>query len=1188
MACAKPEVFPRFRPFVRASEAPPRAAAIRPPPFSPPDPSPPDPSPFAPSAPPTFCPHPALPSPMPTPTTPTTPAAPTAPGVAVHRVEVRPADPAADPRGRRLLADAASLGFRLDSIAVARVYLVEGALDAAEAGDLAARLLTDPVAERSTLGASPAAPGLIEVHPLPGVMDPTARTVTDAIRELTGEAVRVSTGWRYDLAGPDAPRAEEIARRLLANTVVHAVHTRPFHPDRLPAGRRVEQHVRHVTLTPLADADLERLSRDAHLFLSLDEMRAIREHYRALGREPTDVELETLAQTWSEHCVHKTLKSRIRYRGHAASDGDEPRPADPIDWNDRPGHTIHPDGTVEIDNLLKRTVAAATHELIADGVDWTLSVFEDNSGVVAFDDTHAVCIKVETHNHPSAIEPYGGAATGIGGCIRDVIGTGLGAKPIASTDVFCVAFPGNWNAESTENNAAFALPAGCLHPRRTLTEVVAGVRDYGNRMGIPTVNGAVWFDDRYVGNPLVFCGCVGLLPRDRVRGKARHGDLIVALGGRTGRDGIHGATFSSAELTDTHADEFAHAVQIGNAIEEKRVLDAILRARDEHGEPLYHAITDCGAGGFSSAVGEMGRRLGAEVHLDRAPLKYEGLTYTEVWISEAQERMVLAVPPENLDALRRICEEEHVEAAVLGEFGTPDEDLVLRYDGAEVGRLSMDFLHDGLPMPTRDAVWMPSAESTTDSAFSSPRSAPSAFIPSVQDALLRLLAHPNIASKHWIIRQYDHEVQGNTVVKPLVGPTSRGPGDAAVLEPVPGSGRGIAIASGLATGIGDPAIGGDPYLMALAAVDECVRNLVCVGADPARTAILDNFCWPSCKDPMNLGSLVRAAEGCYDAAKAYRTPFVSGKDSLNNQFTTEDGRTIAIPPTLLITGLGIVPDLARCVTSDAKRPGNVLLLIGRTSPSMGGSHYQQTFGLGDPARSLADDVAARVESVVGPLPETARRHVDTLLHGIAPVIVDHLGEAVALGASKAEQAVRRLAKLVGREQAESLEAEVGRERAAAIVNAIADAARRGWTSPAVPTTDLELGPAKARAVAAVIAEGLAASAHDCSDGGTLVAIAEMLIAGSRPHAPIGAELTHDPDDLGATVWAFAETPSRYLLEVPPLGVARVREIVQQHATGAVVQQIGVLDFSGRLRWPAASLDAQVEDLARAWRAPLDW
>src|SRR5690606_30203742 len=331
----------------------------------------------------------------------------------------------------------------------------------------------------------------------------------------------------------------------------------------------------------------------------------------------------------------------------------------------------------------------------------TLSVFVDNAGIIAFDETHAVCIKVETHNHPSAIEPYGGAATGVGGCIRDVIGTGLAAKPIANTDVFCVAHP------DVER-----VPAGVLHPRRVLKQVVAGVRDYGNRMGIPTVNGAVAFDDRYLGNPLVYCGCVGLLPRDLVRGEAKPGDRIIALGGRTGRDGIHGATFSSAELTDTHADEFAHAVQIGNAIEEKRLLDAILRARaaGNEGGPLFSAITDCGAGGFSSAVGEMGEALGAEVHLDRAPLKYDGLSYTEIWVSEAQERMVLAVPRENIERLRAICDEERVELAELGTFGTPDRELVLHYHGVEVGRLSMALLHEGIPTPTRVASWAPAPQ----------------------------------------------------------------------------------------------------------------------------------------------------------------------------------------------------------------------------------------------------------------------------------------------------------------------------------------------------------------------------------------------------------------------------------------------------------------------------------------------
>ena len=486
--------------------------------------------------------------------------------------------------------------------------------------------------------------------------------------------------------------------------------------------------------------------------------------------------------------------------------------------------------------------------------------------------------------------------------------------------------------------------------------VVDGVRDYGNRMGIPTVNGTVWFDDRFVGNPLVFAGCVGVMPREMVAGGARAGDVIVAIGGRTGRDGIHGATFSSAELTDTHADEFSHAVQIGNAIEEKRTLDAMLRARDHKGGCLYTAVTDCGAGGFSSAVGEMGEKLGAEVHLDRAPLKYAGLRYDEIWISESQERMVLAVPRENLAELRRICAEERVEMAELGVFGVTGDDgkggpeLVLKYEGEEVGRMGMGFLHDGLPRSVREATWTPPreedspqrtqraqrGESGGEVGQSGERRADSEKATRAPDVdvkatLLDLLAHPNIASKRWIVRQYDHEVQGGTVLKPLVGPGGIGPGDAAVIQPVPGSKKGLAIACGLAIPVGDPARGGDPYLMALAAVDECVRNLVCVGANPDRIAILDNFCWPSCQKPENLGALVRAAEGCYDAAKAYRTPFISGKDSLNNQFRTESGQVIEIPPTLLITGVGIVEDVSKCVTMDAKAAPSEFLVVGPPS-----------------------------------------------------------------------------------------------------------------------------------------------------------------------------------------------------------------------------------------------------------------
>jgi len=867
----------------------------------------------------------------------------------VHRIEVSPAPGHADPIAEALKREAAALGLPLSRASSAHVYLLQpdpvSPLSGQQLDRIRLSLLADPLTESARLGAAPIhASSLIEIHPLPGVMDPVAISVRQAIGELLKLRVAplVSTGWRYDLHGITADQARTLASKVLANPVIQRIHSEPYHPAHFPEAQAHMGEVRSIPLLKLTDPELERLSRDAHLFLSLDEMQAIQAHYRSISRDPREIELETLAQTWSEHCVHKTLKSTIRYRAAPSST------PDPINWSNRPHHTLNADGSVTIHNLLKATVAAATYQLIADGLDWTLSVFADNAGVIAFDDQHAINIKVETHNHPSAIEPYGGAATGIGGCIRDVIATGLGARPIANTNVFCVAFPD-----------VPSLPTGCLHPRRILTQVVAGVRDYGNRMGIPTVSGAVAFDNRYIGNPLVYCGCIGLMARDRVHGNVQVGDLIVALGGRTGRDGIHGATFSSAELEHSAADEFSHAVQIGNAITEKQTLDAIMRASVL---PLFSALTDCGAGGFSSAVGELGKTTGAVVNLERAPLKYSGLTPTEIWISEAQERFILAVPAQNLAALQAICDEESVELAVLGEFAPPEgssiasPDLRLLFNGQEVGRLSMHLMHEGIPTPHREATWSPSMRPAAQTRATAS--------PDLSERLLALLAHPDIASKHWIIRQYDHEVRGATVIKPLGGPLARGPMDAAVIKPVPASKRGLAISCGLQTAMGDPAptIGGDPYLMTLAAIDECIRNLVCAGADPGRIAILDNFCWPSCKKPENLGSLVRAAEGCYDAAIAYRCPFVSGKDSLNNQFTTEDGRTIEIPPTLLITGIGIVDDVARCISMDAKKSGNLFLLVGPHSRELGGSHHQQLFGL-PPSASAA---IPRTDLVRGP------------------------------------------------------------------------------------------------------------------------------------------------------------------------------------------------------------------------------
>ena len=785
----------------------------------------------------------------------------------------------------------------------ARGYLLEGIFTRDTVERLLNELLLDPIAETGRVGElnslsragvpgqAPSLEALATVLLKPGVMDPVAESVELAARDLGIELFSVRTFRRYFAAQPLEPAFREVLfRKVLANDAIEQVIEGPLHLDHLTLGSTYTFKRITVPLRELDDAGLMKLSRSGQLSLNLPEMKSIQTHFRSLGREPTDVELETLAQTWSEHCSHKTLKGQIDFDGR------------------------------RIDNLLKETIFGATQEirrrLGAD--DWCVSVFEDNAGVVRFDDEFNICFKVETHNHPSAIEPYGGANTGLGGVIRDPLGTGLGAKPICNTDVFCFAPP---------DTLPESLPAGVLHPRKVMKGVVAGVRDYGNRMGIPTVNGAVCFDPRYLGNPLVFCGTVGLIPVRRSQKQARAGDFIVAVGGRTGRDGIHGATFSSIELTSESEKVSGGAVQIGNAITEKKLLDVLLEARDRE---LYSAITDCGAGGFSSAIGEMGEHLGAIVHLDQAPLKYQGLSYTEIWISEAQERMILAVPPRNWEVLRILCQSEDVEATVLGTFQQSGK-LNLFYQSNQVADLDMHFLHNGRPAVVRKAEWR---------AASTPVVLTPAAPPADLNAvLLKILSSPNVCSKEWIIRQYDHEVQGGTVIKPLVGARNDGPGDAAVVTPVLGSSRGIAVGCGINPHYGDH----DPYHMAALAIDEAVRNVVAVGADPRRIALLDNFCWGNTERPEVLGALVRAAEACRDVALAFTMPFISGKDSLNNEFNAQ-GKHIIIPSTLLISAMGIVPDVRRCVTMDLKEPGNVLLLVGTTKDEMAGSHFHLVTG----------------------------------------------------------------------------------------------------------------------------------------------------------------------------------------------------------------------------------------------------
>lgn len=826
------------------------------------------------------------------------------------QIDIYPAEGFLDRDGQRTSEQIHELGLGDVSVSFARGYLIEGDLDQASATEMATTLLSDAVTERAVVAIAgddclTEPPGdnstLVYVMPKPGVMDPVAESTAAAARDCGWQVEAVRTMRKYWLPELPTDRLETICRKALSNDSVDQVVVGPLEWDHLAVGGHYDFTLKTIAIRELGDEALIELSKVGQLYLTLVEMQTIRDHFRELGRDPTDIELETVAQTWSEHCSHKTLGGRIDYRGPG------------VDGTPGADHR-------QYKSMLKETIFAATQTLRASAGkdDMCVSVFKDNAGVVTFNDEFHACFKVETHNHPSALEPYGGANTGLGGVIRDPLGTGLGAKPVCNTDVFCFAPP---------DTPADSLPPGVLHPRRVIKGVVSGVRDYGNRMGIPTVNGAIYFDKRYLGNPLVYCGNVAMIPVGLEKKEVKPHDLIVAMGGRTGRDGIHGATFSSAELTSESESLSGGAVQIGNAITEKMVMDVLLQARDRG---LYNAVTDCGAGGFSSAVGEMGEELGAEVWLEKCPLKYEGLSYTEIWISEAQERMVLAVPVDKWQALRELCESEGVEVAAIGEF-VPTGRLHLTYKGQTAGDLSMEFLHEGRPPVIRDAIYAP--------PLVQPLDLPSLDRELATSVLYDILGSLNVASKHWVIRQYDHEVQGGSVIKPLVGPQCDGPGDAAVIRPLANSRRGLVISNGMNPYFGDH----DTYHMAASAIDEAMRNAVSVGADPAKVAILDNFCWGYTDRPETLGSLVRAAIACQDLAIALGTPFISGKDSLNNEFSyfDESGnkQSIAIPPSLLISAMGQIEDVSLAVTMDFKRAGNAVYLVGETREELGGSHF---------------------------------------------------------------------------------------------------------------------------------------------------------------------------------------------------------------------------------------------------------
>jgi phosphoribosylformylglycinamidine synthase II len=806
----------------------------------------------------------------------------------LFRVEVSVKPDLPDPRGEALKADIRDLGISgVQQVRVSDVYLLEGDLTSKELELICSQLLADPIVEAYAIGESPlVAPQearAVEVAYNPGVMDPVEESVSKGIRDLGVTALKsVKTAKRYYLWGKlSNGDIELISNKLLVNSVIQHVVT-DSESVSLPSAEYKFNRV-EVELLSLDDDGLTKLGREK-LELNLNEMRQIQGYFKKLGRNPTDVELETLSQTWSEHCKHKTFNSRIRL-------GDE-----------------------VIDNLLKSTIMKVTREL---DKPWCLSTFKDNSGVIDFDGRYALCFKVETHNHPSAIEPYGGASTGLGGVIRDPLGTGLGSKPIASTDVFCFAPPDFPHSK---------LPTGVLHPRRILKGVRAGVADYGNRLGIPTLNGAILFDERYLGNPIVLCGTVGLMPKEAAQmGRQKPGDKVVVVGGKTGRDGIHGVTFASALLTGESEEVSASSVQIGNPITEKKMIDVLLVARDKG---LYRRITDCGGGGLSSAVGEMAEETGVRVDLEKVPLKYSGLSYREIWLSESQERMLLAVPAECVEELVTLFNSEDVEATVIGEF-TDDKKLRLFYQNNPVSDLDMEFLHHGLPQLEREAAWeLPRHD---EPGFDSPSD--------LSDDLKKILGSWNVCSKEWVIRQYDHEVQGGSVLKPLVGVANDGPGDAAVIRPVLDSEMGVIIANGINPRYGDI----DPYWMAAAAVDEALRQIVAVGGSLKRVALLDNFNWGNPEKPDRLGGLVRAAQGCYHAAIDYGTPFISGKDSLYNEYETET-ESICVPPTLLISAMAVMKDVSKAVSMDAKKAGDRLYVVGMTYNEMGGSHYYAVRG----------------------------------------------------------------------------------------------------------------------------------------------------------------------------------------------------------------------------------------------------
>lgn len=833
--------------------------------------------------------------------------------MALHRIEVHFLKSEYDVQGKQLLTEIHE-DLHISSISAirtAQVYLIDGDLPAEDLNILGHELFTDPVVQYFTCDQTPSGEFsyIVEVGFKPGVTDNTAQTAEEGITDVLGKKVncRVYTVRQFAFYGPVTEQEiKEICERILYNPIIEYYTVRTttdYKYPQLKIGTDIEPRVAVVDLN-VSDEDLMEISRKGVFALNLQEMKAIQSYFKThseerikigLTSQPTDIELEMFAQTWSEHCKHKIFNAVIHY-------------------------TENQD-TETISSLFNTYIQKATKEISRKKPGWLVSVFSDNAGIIRFTDDTNIAFKVETHNHPSAIEPYGGAITGIVGVNRDIMGAGLGAYLLFNTDIFCFA-PPDYPREQ--------LPSNILHPRRILKGVRKGVEHGGNKIGIPTVNGAIIFDDGYLGNPLVYCGTGGIIPHKvagRIASKKRivPGDLVIMVGGRIGKDGIHGATFSSQKLDEETS---AQAVQIGAPIVQKRMMEVLLSARDSG---MINAITDNGAGGLSSSVGEMAELSGGcRIELEKAPVKYAGLVPWELWVSEAQERMTVAVPPDRGEEFLELCRRYDVEATILGIF-TDSGKIHVTYNGKTVVYLDIDYLHKGLPQAELHAVW--NKPEHTELRFKESAD--------LTPYLKKILSDYTVCSKESVVRQYDHEVQGGMVIKPMVGITNDGPGDAGALHPVPEENKGIVISNGI-----NPRYGLiDTYWMAASAIDEAIRNIIAVGGNIDKIALLDNFCWGNPIDsPENpqgkfqLGQLVRAARACYDVSVAYGTPFISGKDSFHNEYKIKD-TTYAIPPTLLISAVGIIDDYRKAITMDAKESGDLVYVVGETYEELGGSMY---------------------------------------------------------------------------------------------------------------------------------------------------------------------------------------------------------------------------------------------------------